>query len=124
MDDIFRRKIWSLSTGKVIDDCEIDTIADNKLNREIGQVDDIRVELTFKNAMKFFERKGPDVIEIFSQPRLCQEVAGRSFGGIALKPRFSLDLTMDNPEMGQPWDSSRPAAQSRVTKLVRDVKPF
>ena len=31
---------------------------------------------------------------------------------------------MDDPATGQPWDLSRPAVQSRVTKLVRDVKPF
>ena len=24
MDDIFRRKVWSLSIGKVLDDCETD----------------------------------------------------------------------------------------------------
>ena len=74
--------------------------------------------------MKLFEPKGPDVVEIFSQPRLCQEVAGRSFGGTTLRPSFSLDLTMDDPATGQPWDLSKPAVQSRVIKPVRDVKPF
>ena len=124
MDDIFRRKVWSLSTGKVLDDCETDAISDDKLNRDIGKIDDIRVEHTLKNALKLVERKGPDVVEIFSQPRLCQEIAGRSFGGTILRPGFSLDLTMDDPATGQPWDLSKPAVQSRVIKLVRDVKPF
>ena len=81
MGDIFRRKVWSLSTGKVLDDCETDNVLDDKLGRDIGKADDIRVELTLKNALKLFERKGPDVVEISSQPRLCQEIAGRSFGG-------------------------------------------
>ena len=31
---------------------------------------------------------------------------------------------MDDPTTGQPWDLSKPAVQSRVIKLVRDVKPF
>ena len=108
MDDIFRRKVWSLSTGKVLDDCKTDAISDNKLNRDRGKVDDIRVELTLKNALKLFERKGPDVVEIFSQPRPCQEIAGRSFGGTTLRPGFSLDLTTDDPATGQPWDLSKP----------------
>ena len=123
MDDIFRRKVWSLSTGKVLDDCETDAISDDKLRRDIGKVDDIRVELTLKNALKLFERKGPDVVEIFSQPRLCQEIAGRSFGGTILRPGFSLDFTMDDPATGQPWDLSKTAVQSRTIKLVLDVKP-
>ena len=44
IDDVSHRKIWSLSTGKLIDECDIDTTADSKLNREMDQVDDIRVE--------------------------------------------------------------------------------
>ena len=116
--------MWSLSTGKVLDNCETDDISDDKFNRDIGKVDDIRVELTVKNALKLFERKGPDVVEIFSQPRLCQEIAGRSFNGTVLRPGFSLELTMDDPATGQPWDLSKPAVQSRVINLVRDVKPF
>ena len=118
MDDIFRRKVWSLSTGKVFDDSKTDNVSDDKLRRDIGKADDIRVELTLKNALKLFERKGPDGVEIFLQPRLRQEIAGRSFGGITLRPGFSLDLTMDDPATGQPWDSSKPAVQSRVIKLA------
>ena len=56
------------------------------------KADDIRVELTLNNALKLVERKGPDVVEMFSQPRLCKEIAGRSFGGTTLRPGFSLDL--------------------------------
>ena len=100
MDDIFRRKVWSLSAGKVFDDCETDNTPDDKLNRDIGKVDDIRVELTLKDAIKHFERKGPDIVEIFTQPRLCHEISLRSFGGTTLRPRFSLDLTMDDPVTG------------------------
>ena len=87
----------------------------------MGQVDDIRVELTLKNSLKVFVRKGPDVVEIFSQPRLCQEVAGRKFGGTTLKPGLSLDLTMDDPAACQPSDLGRPEVQSRVVELIRDV---
>ena len=99
--------MWSRSTCKDFDDCETDATSDDKLNRDIGKLDDIRVEFTLKNALKLFERKGPDVVERFSQPRLCQEIAGCSFGGTTLRPGFSLDLTMDDPAMGQPWDLSK-----------------
>ena len=124
MYDIFKRKVWNLSAGKALDDCEADAIRDDKLNRYLGKVDDIRVELTLKNALELFERNGPNAVEIFSQPRLRQEIAGRSFGGTTLRPGFSLDLIMDDPATGQPRDFSKPAVQSRVNKLVRDVKPF
>jgi hypothetical protein len=90
----------------------------------MDQVDDIRVELILKNATKLFERKGSDIVEIFSQPRLCQEVARRSFGGTTLRPGFSLDLTMNESAIGQPWDLSKQTVLSRETKLMRDVKPF
>ena len=36
MDDIFRRKVGSFSTGKVLDDCETDATSDDKLNRDSG----------------------------------------------------------------------------------------
>ena len=124
IDDVFHRKVWSLSTGKLVDECEIDSTVDSDLNREMDQVDDIRVELILKNATNLFERKGSDIVEILSQPRLCQEVAGRSFGGTTLWPGFSLDLTMNDPATGQPWDLSKQTVQSRVLKLIRDVKPF
>jgi hypothetical protein len=90
----------------------------------MDHTDDIRVELILNNATKLFERKGPDIVEISTQPRLCQEVAGRSFGGTTLKPGFSLDLTMNDPATGEPWDLSRQTVQSRVLRLIRDVKPF
>ena len=117
-------KVWIFSTSKVLDDCETDSVIDAKFNRDIGQIDDIRVELTLKNALRLFQRKGPDVVEILSQPRLCQEIAGRSLGVATLRPGFSLDLIMDDQATGQPWDLSKPAVQSRVIKLVRGVEPF
>ena len=124
MDDIARRKTWSLSTGRVIDDCEVDMVSDKDLHRDLKEVDDIRVELTLKNAVEMFRRKGPDVVELYSQPRLCQEVDGRKFSGTELTPGYSLDLTMDDPATGQPWDLSKPEVQSKVRKLIRETRPF
>ena len=124
MEDIESRRIRSLSTGKLLDECRVNDAPDRILNRKLEDIDDIRVELTLKNAVEMFERKGPDVVEIFSQPRLCQELGGRTFAGMQLQPGYSLDLTTSDPMAGKPWDLSRPEVQSRVKKLIRDTQPF
>ena len=69
-DDVYSRKVWSLSTGKLLDECIVDDVADARLHRELKEPDDIRVELTLKNAIALYERKGPDIVEIDSQPRV------------------------------------------------------
>ena len=81
--------------------------------------DDIRVEVILKNALALFERKGPDVCEIYSQPRVCQEAMSKH-----LQPGWSLDLTTKDPATGDHWDLSQPKVQSRVRKLVRDTQPY
>ena len=124
VSDIQSRKVWSLSTGKLIDECDIENVSDAELHRWLPQPDDIRVEVTLRSALKLFQRTGPDIAEIFSQPRVCQEVDGRSFGGDRLRPGWSLDLTTRDPATGERWDLSRPEVQARVRKLVRDTQPF
>ena len=88
--DIQHRKIWSLSTGKLIHECDIDDVPDEELNRKLPEKDNIRVEVTLRSALTLYERKGPDVAEIFSQPRVCQEICSRKINGEALKPGWSL----------------------------------
>jgi len=122
--DVYSRKVWSLSTGRLVDECVVEDVPDDALYRKLVAPDDLRVELTLKNSMELFERKGPDIAEIFSQPRICQELDGRKFSGQTLRPGWSLDLTMRDPKTGEPWDLSRPEVQSRVIKLVRDTQPY
>ena len=124
MCDVQHRKIWSLATGKVIDECYVDDTSDDRLHRKLSQPEEIRVEITLRDAVKMCERKGPDVVEIFSQPRICQEAAGRRYEGMELVPGYSLDLTMNDPKTGMPWDLGNPTVQSRVLRLVRDTKPY
>ena len=124
MDDIAHRRVWSLSSGRMIDECEVDTTSDAELNRTLPEVDDIRVELTLKNAAELYRREGPDVVELYSQPRVCQEVGGRDFAGTRPTPGYSLDLTVNDPATGEPWDLSKPTVQSKVRKLIRDTKPY
>ena len=75
MEDIHRRTIWSLSSGKVIDDCIVDDVPDRMLNWRMGEVDDIRVELVMKDALCMYNRKGADIAEVYSQPRVAQAAA-------------------------------------------------
>ena len=43
LEDVLSRKIWSLTTGKLLDQCEIDRTSDMVLRRELREPDDIRV---------------------------------------------------------------------------------
>ena len=111
--DVHSRRVWSLSTGRLIDECEIDLVSDKVLNRELPEPDDLRVELVLKSAAKLSEKKGPDVSDIFSQPRICQEARQRG-----LSPGWSLDLGINDPKTGKPFDLRQVAVQNRVKKLI------
>ena len=119
--DIQSRKIWSLSTGRLLDECEIDRTPDRLLTRELSEPDDIRVELVLKGAQELYRRKHPAVAELYSQPRVCQEAATQRFGNAILKPGWSLDLTTKDPSTGKPWDLSDRGVQRKVKQLVRDT---
>ena len=75
-----------MSTGKLINECIVDETTDARFERYLEKPNDIRVELTLRNALELFERRGLDVCEIFSQPSVCQEASGRKFGGTTLRP--------------------------------------
>ena len=124
MQDVHRRIVRSLSTGKVTDDCIVDDVPDEVLHRRLIMPDNLRVELIMKDAVKMFEVKGSDVAEIFSQPRVAQEAALRSYDGVRLTPGWSLDLTRDDPLTGKPWDLAKSAVRERVRKMVRETAPF
>ena len=124
MEDIQSRRIWSLTTGRLLDECDVENTPDSVLNRKMLQANDIRIELTVKNAEAPYRRKGPDVVEAYSRPRLCQEASGQKFSGVTMKPGWSLDLTMPDPTTGEPWDLADLRMQSRVVKLIQEPDPF
>ena len=124
MMDIHRRITRSLTTCKVIDDCIIKDTPARILHRRMKDADDIRVEWIMEGALKIFEEKGADVAEVYSQPRITQEAALRTYGGTTLRPGWSLDLTLNDPLTGQPWDFNKKEVRARVRGLVRDSKPF
>ena len=124
MDQIQSRKIWSLTTGRLIDECDVDRTPDSVLGRDLPAPDDIRVELVLKGAQELYRRRNPGVAELYSQPRVCQEASTQKFGDVVLRPGWSLDLTTKDPETGRPWDLSDPAIQRKVKRLVRETEPF
>ena len=121
---IHRRIVRSLSSGKVIDDCVIEDTADEVLRRELPEAEDLRVELVMRDALSMYQRKGSDVVELYSQPRIAQEASIRRYGKTDLKAGWSLDLTMRDPETDAPWDLSKKAVQQKVKKMVVEGKPF
>ncbi len=70
-----------------------------------------------------FEVKGADVSDIFSQPRVAQDAALRSYDGTKLIPGWSSDLTRGDPLTEEPWDLSKCAARARVRTIVRETAP-
>ena len=85
ISDVHRRTVWSLSRGKVIDDCIVNDVPDEILNRRLEQTDDIRVELVMKGAEAMYSREGPEVAELYSQPRTAQEAATYCKDGVELQ---------------------------------------
>ena len=124
MQDMHRRIIRSTTIGNVVDDCITDDVTDTKLHRRMDQEEDIRVELVKKGAQDIFKIKGPDVVELYSQPRIVQEASMREYDGTRLVPGWSLDLTLNDPETGRPWDFSLHQVREKVRKMIRDTKPF
>ncbi len=122
--DVHRRIVRNLNTGRVIDDCIVDDTPDEVLFRDMEFETDIRVELILKDALETFSRKGADVVEIYSQPRITQEAAVRRYGKTELVPGWSLDLTRNDPKTGEPWDLSDKKVQSRVDKMIRSCEPM
>ena len=121
---MYRRTVWNISTGRIIDDCIVEDAPDGTLFRYLPAETDIRVELVLKNAVKLYERVGADVVELFSQPRIAQEAGAKRHGGTSLQPGYSLDLTRDDPKTGKPWDLAKPEVQARVRRMVREGKPM
>ncbi len=122
--DVHRRIVRSLSTGKLIDDCIVDDTPDDVLFRDLEFETDIRVELILKDALSMYARKGADVVELFSQPRIAQEAAVRRYGRTEVVPGWSLDLTRSDPRTGQPWDLSDKKVQARVERMIRGGEPM
>ena len=122
--DVYSRTVWNLDTGRLIDECVVEDTPDIILYRELPSTANIRVELVLKDAVSMYRREGADVVEVFSQPRVAQEAAMRSYGGTRIVPGWSLDLTRYDPKTGKAWDLADKKVQSRVIKMITEGKPL
>ena len=122
--DIERRIIRDAITGKLIDDCRPADTPDSTLLRQLPLPTTIRVELIMRDAAKWFRQKGADVAELYSPPRVVQEAGLRVYGGRRLRLGWSLDLTVDDPETGKPWDLSDGKIRTKVMHLIAEGKPY
>ena len=119
-----RRVTRDLDTGKIIDVCEPDVTPDKELFRRFDVPKNIRVELTLKAAEEMYRRRGPDVAEIYFQPRVAAEVETTKYGNRRIVPGWSLDLTMVDPIDSQPWDLSKRTKIDRLFELIDETAPY
>ena len=122
--DVERRIVRDAITGKLIDDCQPANTPDKTLFRQLPVPTTIRVELIMKDAAKWFRQKNADVAEMYSPPRIVQEAGLRVYGGRRLRPGWSLDLTVNDPETGKPWDLSDGKIRTKAVNLITEGKPF
>ena len=75
-----------------------------------------------KEAAKWYRQRDSDVCD--SPPRVVQEAGLRSYGGRQLRPGWSLDLTVNDPETGKPWDLSCGKIRTKVVQFIAEGKPY
>ena len=62
------------------------------------------------------------IAEIYSPPRVTAELLRQKNRQIL--PSFALDLTVLDPEDGQPWDFSRKSKQDKALKMLHNEVPY
>ena len=84
----------------------------------------LQVVLVMKGAEKLYKRIGPDVAEIFSQPRVAAEATAKTYGKRRIMPGWSLDLTMNDPLDNRPWNLSKADKKERLFELMDTKLPY
>jgi len=64
------------------------------------------------------------VSEMYSPPRVTAELIRSQKQFRTLLPGFALDLTVNDPEDGQPWDFSKSGKRNKALKMVRRDEPY
>ena len=122
--DIEKRVIRNVATGRIVDECRPEDTPDVILMRPLATPTTIRVELTLKSTAQYFKRRKDDVAEMHSPPRIVQEAGLRQYGGVRLKPGWSLDLTLSDPETNQAWDFTKSSCRQRALEMVQSGASF
>ena len=123
MSKIGMRTARDVRTGKLLDRCRPDDVRDAELHRRMPEPTTIRAELQLEEAPNLFRQTGVDVAEVFSPPRVAHDAGIKKFLGISLRPGWSLDLTVCDPETGEPWDLSKSWMQKKARELVTSGRP-
>ena len=69
-------------------------------------------------------RSRPDVAEIYSNPRICQEATAQKFDGTGVRFGWRLDLSTKDPSNGKTRDLSDRKMQAKVMQLIKDTELF
>ncbi len=62
------------------------------------------------------------VSEIYSPPRVTRMVS--CMPSLKLLPGYALDITVDDPDDGQPWDFDDKTKREKARRLIREQKPL
>ena len=63
------------------------------------------------------------VSEIYSPPRITQELKSRRSKFRNLAPGLAFDLTVNDPDDGQPWDFSLKSKRDKARRILQETKP-
>ena len=62
------------------------------------------------------------VSEIYSPPRITQEIKRGRYRNLA--PGFAFDLTIVDPDDGEPWDFCSQSKRDKARRLIREQRPI
>ena len=88
--------------------------------RQLGAVDNG----IYPGDLRSMEEKGRKqiVTEIYSPPRITEEV--RRSGGRHLVPGIAFDITVNDPDDGQPWDFNIASKRAKAREIIRRHRPY
>ncbi len=107
-----------LEPSSMLEDDDEDMLSICNLIKESAEadIDSLCQEL---KVLGLFSVKRNDVSEIYSRPRVTAYVAR-----LGLSPGFALDLTVIDPDDGQPWDFDNPEKRAKALRKVQREKPM
>ena len=64
------------------------------------------------------------VAEIYSPPRVTEELRRRPWTWRSLVPGFAFDLIVNDPDDNMPWDFSKSGKRSKAMRMIQENKPY
>ena len=85
-------------------------------------VDQLGIVVQQRRRPRIDKRRKYTVSEVYSPPRITREIARTR--PAHLSPGLALDLTVNDPDDGKPWDFSIPAKRIKARQLLQRTKPM